>query len=74
MAYLELGETGPKQTKINISSPSFTKNYSVCQIQKTFQFFQNGEEWKTHTGIPFLLKEIRTNTIELEVREKTLFG
>ncbi|CAB3997865.1 Hypothetical predicted protein [Paramuricea clavata] len=66
MAYLELGETGPKQTKINISSPCFTKN-SECQIQKTFEFFQNGEEWKTHTGIPFLLKEIRTNTIELEI-------
>ncbi|CAB3997866.1 Hypothetical predicted protein [Paramuricea clavata] len=66
VAYLELGETGPKQTKINISSPSFTKN-GKCQIQKTFEFFQNGEEWKTHTGTPFLLKEIRTNTIELEI-------
>ena len=73
MAYLELGKTGPKQRRITISASIFTEN-SVCQLQKTFKFTQDGEEWKEHTGTPFLLKEIKRNTIELVVREKTLFG
>ncbi len=72
MAYLEVGETNPKRTKINISAPIFTEN-SDCQIQKTF-LIQNGEEWEEweewEDETPLLLKKITTNTIELQVRQR----
>ncbi len=71
MAYLEFGETGPKQTKINISAPIFTENRD-CQIQRTL-LIQNGQGWvKLEDKTPFLLKKITLDTIELQVRQKTL--
>jgi hypothetical protein len=69
MAYLELAKTDPKlrrkitisapifypkQRKVTISAPIFTANDR--QIQEAFEPTQNGEEWKQHTGTPFLLK------------------
>ena len=73
MTYFEFWETGLKWTKINISAPIFTEN-SDCQIQKTL-LIQNGQEWvKLEEKNPFLLKKITLDTIELQVRQKTLLG
>ena len=69
MAYREFGETGPKQTKINISAPIFTENRD-CQIQETL-LSRNGEEWEAlEDETPFLLKNITSDTIELKVKTK----
>ena len=71
MAYLELGETGPEAAMITTTASIFTE-ITDCQIQKSFQFTQNGKQWKDKTGPPLVLKEINTHKIELEVTKMML--
>ena len=72
MAYLELGETGPKAAMITTSASTFTE-ITDCRILKTFQFTQNGKQWKDKTGPPLMLKEINAHKIELEINSTEEF-
>ena len=67
MAYLEMEETGPKMTKMNVSAPIFIEN-SDCEISEFIEYTFDGHDWDKLDGAPFVLEKIDEDTIALEVR------
>ena len=55
LAYLEMEESGPKMTKINISAPIFIEN-SDCEVSKSIDYTFDGNYWGRLDGAPFVLQ------------------
>ena len=63
-----------RSLEVRISAPIFQEN-RVCEVEQTFEFIRDGEEWKTsNEGNIFSIEKYDSSVKEIKVNRKLILN